>query len=559
VPPLYYWSSWHPVKRDNIEIPRDTNLLFASPTVRWRTWFPNDTDLLTPWENRSEENFQAIYETMLRLKLNVLEGWTMGGDPGESKDVFDEPYRAGRDALVARDRGLAFTGHHINPLGAAYWHWDAYWKKIRHQEPPPLSVKNLNEMREFWRYHVETAKRENIEMIWLVGFRGVRDEPFWESFADAPKTPAERARLINEMMAAQVELLKEVTGEKTPTVRVTLYNEMSEFFERGLVQLPKEPNLICAFANERRDHFPSEDVRNFKFPAQMKVGYYMNLQYTGTGSHLAQGEGPWKMERNYRMVQKLAPNGLEFSVVNAGNIREFVLELSANARLMWDSKRYDSDAFLQEFCATYYGPENAASVANLYRAFYASYWQQKQPDLPDFERQYLFHDLRISQALRTLIAGFAKPYNPNPFTDRDSGYFRIVPADNGESNQVDALLKGTGASIQKLEAIIKTADALMAKLPLEKRAFFNDNLRVQARFMLRANQALHALCLASKNRDDAQKRSDYLRQASEAVNDMKPVLAEAEHGQFTNWYDGDFKFRINDIQAGLKKLSNGAT
>jgi len=123
-------------------VPSETNLLFASPTVKWSTWFPNDTDLLTPWEDRSEENFQDIYETMLRLKLNVLEGWTMGSDPGDAKGVFDEPYRAGRDALVARDRGLAFTGHLINPLGAAYWHWDAYWKKIRHQEPPPLSVKN---------------------------------------------------------------------------------------------------------------------------------------------------------------------------------------------------------------------------------------------------------------------------------------------------------------------------------------------------------------------------------------------------------------------------------
>ena len=45
--------------------------------------------------------------------------------------------------------------------------------------------------------------------------------------------------------------------------------------------------------------------------------YYMNLQFTSTGAHLAPAEGPWKMEANYRYVNTRGP--LTFSVVNAGN------------------------------------------------------------------------------------------------------------------------------------------------------------------------------------------------------------------------------------------------
>jgi hypothetical protein len=49
------------------------------------------------------------------------------------------------------------------------------------------------------------------------------------------------------------------------------------------------------------------------------------------------------------MVDVISRRPIEFSVVNAGNIREFLLELSAKAALMWNFDRYQSEAFLKAF------------------------------------------------------------------------------------------------------------------------------------------------------------------------------------------------------------------
>ena len=61
---------------------------------------------------------------MLRLKMNTLEGEMM------DRTSFDHPYQAGREFRLARDRGLAVTGHHMRIFGSNYDHWDLYWTKI---------------------------------------------------------------------------------------------------------------------------------------------------------------------------------------------------------------------------------------------------------------------------------------------------------------------------------------------------------------------------------------------------------------------------------------------
>jgi hypothetical protein len=190
IPPLWFWASWKPTRRDRLDVASGTEILFAPPSVKWRAWFPNDTDLLTPWRARSPENPEAILETMLRLKLNTLEGGMMDAAS------FDRPYRAGRQTQLARHRGLSVTGHHMLIFGSDYQHWDAYWRKIRHQEPPRKTIADTRALEAFWGYHIETGIREKLEMIWLIGFRGDRDIPFWETFPDAPESDAARARVI---------------------------------------------------------------------------------------------------------------------------------------------------------------------------------------------------------------------------------------------------------------------------------------------------------------------------------------------------------------------------
>src|SRR5688572_15887626 len=73
VPPLWYWADWVPRRRESVEVPADTARIFPPAYVRWRAWFNNDTDFLTPWRGRSPANNAAVYETILRLKYNTYE------------------------------------------------------------------------------------------------------------------------------------------------------------------------------------------------------------------------------------------------------------------------------------------------------------------------------------------------------------------------------------------------------------------------------------------------------------------------------------------------------
>ena len=551
-----FWASLGPEHLERLDIPRDTKITFGAPYVKWRAWFPNDRDLFSPWQQRAPENYDAHLETMLRLKLNTLEGRLM------DNEAWNQPYTAGREARAARDRGLVITGHHIYSFGSSIRDWELYWNNIRGQEPPPTSINSVDALREFWRYHIETSLRENLEVIWLIAFRGNRDIQFWAFWEDSPETDAERGAVIEEMMNEQVRLLKEVTGDDAQPMRATLYAEKSNLFAAGHLRPPSDPTLIWTFVAARRDHFPAPDLQAMDVPDERPLGYYMNFQFTSTGSHLAQAEGPWKMERNFRFVDGKNSRPLEFSVVNAGNIREHLLSMNANAELMWDFDGYDTDEFVLQFCARYFGKEHAAEVAGLYRDFFDSYWQQMKPDLDGFPRQYLFQDMRYARAMEQLTERFEQGYTPNPLQDRAAWvpipgeYFRIVPEDSGAVNQLEAIVKGTGASIEKLQKVVAEADRLYTALPESKRVFFNDNLRAQARFMLYLNETLNALTRAFMTLDGGAGDTtvELLELAAHNFNTAREAINETAHGKFTGWYESDDKFRIDGIEERIQSV-----
>ncbi len=193
-------------------------------------------------------------------------------------------------------------------------------------------------------------------------------------------------------------------------------------------------------------------MRNLKPVPGRQLGYYLNFQFTFTGSHLAPAEGPWKMAANYRMVEAAGTEPLAFTVVNAGNNREHLAELTANAEMMWRFKGFDADRFLRSFCARYFGADHSG----LYRDYYQAFWRQKQPDIAGFDRQYIFQDMRYARAaemlLKVMAANIKRP-NPleghpldNPNTG-SVGYFRVEPQP-GDANQIDAL-RSPGKNLQQ--------------------------------------------------------------------------------------------------------------
>ena len=94
----------------------------------------------------------------------------------------------------------------------------------------------------------------------------------------------------------------------------------------------------------------------------------------------------------------------------------------------------------------------------------------------------------------------------------------------------------------------------MPTLPAPDRAFFNDNLRVQARFLLAANTATHDLALAVRDKMQSADATAHLRAAHSAALQMQPALSEAEHGAFENWYGSEHIFSVKTRSEDIAAL-----
>ena len=554
VPPLKYWSSWKPERKKEIRIPADLDIFFKSPQVRYRSLLPGDQDFFNPWRDEAPENNQIWLETALRLKLNTVETYS----------TILPGYKLTDYAYMIDSFGLVITSHHTSGLNTSFRTWGDYWRVMRNMEPPPYLLSNEKAILDFFRYNAETVKRSGIENLWTVAFRGEVDQPYWSIFEDAPKDDKARADVINRMLQIQYDLIREMTGEEEPYARITFYDELANLMALGYLKPPVSRNMIWTYVAGRRDHYPYDDIVNFKNTEHVKLGYYMNFGFASTGAHIAPAEGPWKMEFNYRYVNSKAP--LYFSVVNVGNFREFVLELSANASLLWDFDAYSSDQFILDYCTQYFGEKHAENIAELYREFYASYWTQKESEFEGLDRQFLFQDLRYARAFDHIFEEFLTSpdsINMNPL--HKIGYesvpgrtFRIDLEYNQADNHVDALINGMKATIPKFETLAGKCDKMMQKLDGEKQVFFNDNLRIYTYYMEHISKSLYYYVLAYKYQSDKAKLTENLKLSYQEVSTAQQYLFEGQHGIFSTWYENaepmKRTFQLDSLKRNISTL-----
>ncbi|WP_020618867.1 glycosyl hydrolase 115 family protein [Paenibacillus daejeonensis] len=426
------------------------------------------------------------------------------------------------DAQIAKSYGLILANTHISPLGA------------RIPESDVNNIATIQNMFDLWSRNIDALISEDVEVIWTLAFRGHRDVPFWDTFHDAPQSNAQRAAIIEEMLEAQLQLLKDKYGNEPFTARTTLYNEVSDLYAAGLLEMPDDPNVIYNFVAARRDHYPPDGIRDTDFGNQ-PLGYYMNFQFTSTGSHYAQAEGPWKIEANYRTIDGLSTSPLVFAEGNMGNLREHLIEGSALASLLWHWDDYNSDAFMEAFATQYFGTTHASAAADLYERFIDSYWQQKQPTISGFDRQFIFQDLRYSRVIRDILQGRSESV-----FDSDS-WLMIYPDDNNADGAFEAMKNGTQQTITELEAVVAQADLLLNALPNQGKSFFNDMIRTQAMFMLALNQTLHHVVLSreAELEQDWQEAYDQLLEAQDYFEQVFDVMDEQDHGIFATWHSGN--------------------
>ena len=544
VPPLWFWSGWQPHRQSSITLQPSLFHRVDAPSVQWRAWFPNDTDMLFPWLSASDTHIDLFLETLLRLRFNVL-------DVDHISNWNNHPNMGLQLARRCRARGIKVTFTHLAPFGFLLGDWDQYWNTIRHMPSPPLRLSNIAALDEFWTYAIHFSEDEHLDVIQSIEFRVDGDKPFWRTFQDAPQSETQRAQIISSMLDHQMKLLRKVCRGPVPLTRTVFYNEVGEFLDQGILTPPHDPMLLWNYANEQRDHYPRPEIFA-PHSAQQNFGYYLNLQFFTTGSHLTAGEGPWKVEQNIRSVTSaLRPGSLRFVVLNVGNFREFSTEVSVASAMLWNSS-VSADEALIDFCARYFDASQAGNIRALYHAYYYSYWEQKKPDLKGFDRQYIFHDLRYARAAETLLSRIeTRHYTSDPLF-RDPHMLRIVPADNGAPDEPHAILAGTSASIDKLKLLLADAQRVESTIPDDRSTFFDESLVSDIRFMLTTNLVLRDIAQAyiSVQNTDAVKAN--LDDAASQLEFMRQAIASRQRPYLDRWYEHESKFDLDGMARRLQ-------
>ena len=312
---------------------------------------------------------------------------------------------------------------------------------------------------------------------------------------------------------------------------------------------------------------PDADILHYRYKEHPNtpVGYYLNLQFNSTGSHLAAGEGPWKVERNLQLVSSQAgPGNFVLLELNVGNVREFLMEIALSGDMAWNLHPYMAgrttvNEALRRFCARYFGSEHAAQVASLYVAYYNAYWEQRRPDFPGgFQRQYIFDDLRYARAAQILLTDLgSETYSDNPFEAAEPSYFGILPQDFGATSQLEAVLSGTTASANAMKPVVASCMALLPKLPQQDQPFFKDDLYMQAEFMLQLNLFLKSLSLAMSELGKGNRTEviHNLKAATVALEAAETSLNERTRGTvFATWYTSEKIFGVRRLVGKLDKV-----
>jgi len=657
VPPLWYWTGWTPPTTawTSAPVPSNLSTTFNAPAVAYRGIYPGDDEMLVPWLSvttiaepwmGTTTNYDAYFETMLRLKFNLVDV----GNITDMPYVDGEPsYTSTKDkwAITCAQRGMLVTFTHTDPFGASFSDWNNYWStpqlgnyagcQSNGTGCPAASITttaNPNgqaQLEQFWKHYITVAQAlettYGLQVMETLAFRGNGDEPWWAYVAGDPDgtaggDPVFEASQITTELNDQLGYMQGMMGTNQ-LARIILYDENQDFLANSLngtdgfshsTYAPptsaSDSNLIWSFTNEQRDHVPGPDALVYKASsyntAGQKVGYYMNPEYESTGAHITSDEGPWKLENNYRYVMGQAPAGnFAVSILNLGNFREFTLDASAAANLLWNgTTTYTTDSFITNtFAPMYFASGNAATIDSLYSSYYSDILEQKAPNFPtnsyaSFPTEYVFQDLRYYQGALVLFNNLTNEcYNvvvtgtctgvvpPAPFVDRAGSYepeegyppvgsvFYNIDSNyidpGNTTNTITAMMTATGAAATTFTNLYTSCSATEGTLTTApQQNYFIDSLCSNVQIMEGLNNFMYHLLKAdSQMTTPATPNPNIVTTLNTAQTNLTAIsnaIGTRYTGEsFGTWYSNSTEFDIptlqTDLCAALKQYGSTAT
>lgn len=527
VEPFWFWADKEPKKLDRVEIPT-VEYISPEPGVRYRGWFVNDEVCLIGWTDiypPPREVWFPVFEALLRCGGNMVI-------PGT-----DLP-RNGIHWDLASEMGLYITQHHAEPLGAEMF-FRAYPDKEASYE------KNRELFEGLWEEAIR--KNRDKKVIWVLGFRGQGDCPFWEQ-DPACSTPESRGRLISRVIRRQYELVNEYVSN--PVCATYLYGEITELYREGLLNLPD--GIIKIWADNGYGKMVSRRQGNHNprvpsLPAQTETGphglyYHITFHDLQASNHLTMFPSNPGLVRD-ELAKAFQAGADRYLLLNCGNIKPHVYLLEIISRL-WNEGTIDIEEHLDDFCSRFFStaPEKAKEC---YQAYFNHTIQYGTNTDDKAGEEFYHHPARsiIGHWIRNEITGTA-------------GDLIWATGEATFDEQVRWFFEKTSAAVEGWRQLREKARMTAAMLSQEEAVFFRDHLALQVELHASGCKGFIALCRSyfAFREGDFPRAFVYASQALWNYNDGLKAMNEAEHGKWRNFYRADWLTNVKSTIYSLDTL-----
>jgi len=516
--PCFYFTEIVPPLAASVDVP--LGVVRSAPyTFRHRGFFFNDEDLLVGFQmEKPERGFSmAVWQQLLELALRLQCTCVIPG----TNVLSDEP-----QLKLASDMGLYIAQHHAEPVGSAPFFWP--------RGIPFSWSSNRQELIAYWRKAI--SRQAGKRVLWTLNFRGLMDRPFWVDDPNMkPDSPPElKAQIVNEALAAQYQLIREVRGEERPEVFGYLWGELYGLYTAGLLRYPEGTTVIhtdggngCMAGNLE------EMVCHSPYP----TGVYQHISmFTGALSVRVTSYHPRIYARELKRAVDLGMNRI--FILNVGNLREKIFNLR---QVMGYANHYpamataagsDGSAYFGWYTRQVLGTEQA-EVAAAYHAL-------TEIPFPFDERH---PDTTAGDNLYTNIVRYTlqRLYNreDKPPTIFGLGRFATLPEALAWFGQQLA------AAAPKWEVALARARDASRHLAGSRRTFFENEALAQIEKMLHLTNMAQAFCRSVELYLDKRGYEAYL-QAFQALRHVEAALAvekRLEAGKFQGWHRNDLNCR----------------
>ena len=510
--PQKFWTDAVPHRVSN-SVWNQGRIVQGPPTFKFRGWFVNDEHALLGWHHREgednsikPEDWAEIFETICRMRGNFYTLIEYGQTPDSAS------------LRLANDRGLYVTGSHMHMLitntsyafdpGPHTWTWDAFCEKVYGKRYPYSWITQREKILRFWEE--EGVKRHKDHLaIWTVGLKGANDTDFHENDSTAPRSVVERARLTNEAIRIQTEIVERNLPGTEPLYMIANRNDLFDQYLTGELQFPE--NTCILWPDD-----PSFGV--FRLLPEEK--HLAKDPLHGIFFHLTFCDNHWVQWYpmsgvQHELVKAVRAGAVSMAEFNVGDIREIPLKTAMAMDLAYDARPWLTDTehwrtFTDAWIARQYGMRNPSHQTDLLVRYRDLEAILKKIDGATDKRRAMVEYVRSIEV----------PTGGRYGKIGREELWRNAPA---------------------WEQLWKEANALTPKIRSDRRRFYYDFVLLQiatSRLMnlwggelLRAFDAIGAERFAEA--------ADHLEKAKGYVKELVECRARAEHGKWKGWFDGD--------------------